>query len=46
MVGRKTIELTEEEIREATKKVKAKYGYIRLKFVADELGKKGKLRKG
>lgn len=38
MVGRKKIELTEEEILEATKKVKAKHGYIRLKYVAEECG--------
>ncbi len=37
MVGRKTIELTEEEIIKAVKKVKQKYGYIRNKFIADEL---------
>ena len=38
MVGRKTIELTTEDIRDATAKVLKKYGYIRLKFVAGELG--------
>jgi len=37
MVGRRTIELTEQEIRDATAKVKRKFGYIRLKFVAEEL---------
>ena len=37
MVGRNKIELTEEEIIEAVKVVKHKYGYIRQKFVAEEL---------
>ena len=38
MVGRRTISLTEKEIKDATIKVKALHGYIRLKFVAEECG--------
>ena len=38
MVGRKKIELTVEDFTDAVKKVKLKYGYIRNKFVAEELG--------
>ena len=38
MVGRKTIELTEKIIKDATIKVKARHGYIRLKYVAAECG--------
>jgi hypothetical protein len=37
MVGRKKIVLTEEEIKKAVIVVKHKYGYIRQKFIADEL---------
>jgi len=38
MVGRKKIELTVEEVTTAVKSVKLKHGYIRQKFVAEELG--------
>lgn len=38
MVGRKKIELTVEQFSDAVKVVKHKYGYIRNKFVAEELG--------
>lgn len=37
MVGRKTIELTVEEITDAVKVVKHKYGYVREKWIAEEL---------
>ena len=38
MVGRKRKELTKEDIVEATRVVKQKYGYIRQKFIAKQLG--------
>ncbi len=38
MVGRKKIEVTIEEFKNAVKVVKQKYGYVRNKFVAEELG--------
>ena len=38
MVGRKKIEFTEEEFTDAVNKVKLKWGYIRNRFVAEELG--------
>jgi len=37
-VGRKKIVLTEEKVTEAVAVVKNKYGYIRQKFIAQELG--------